>query len=229
MKKIILMAIAAFAVFSVANAAGDDNYKKTIKERKEINAQSRNLLEAKVNKETKKEVKALQKEGWKVAPGALPLEKMMQRSYELQYEFDDDLMPKYYNGEARPIGESYDAAKMQAMALAKVSLAQQISSEIAGLVENSVDNKQLTSDQAASVVRTLSNSKELIAQKIGRVIPVVEMYRILPNKNYQVSMRVFYKADLAKEAAIEAVRQALEDRADNNQEILNTILKALGK
>ena len=52
------------------------------------------------------------------------------------------------------IGGNYDAAKMQALELAKQNLAGQIQTEITALIENTVANKQLSAEEAC-----IDNSK----------------------------------------------------------------------
>ena len=81
------------------------------------------------------------------------------------------------------IGENYDVAKMQALELAKQNLAGQIQTEVTALIENTVANKQLSQEQAASVTQSVMASKNLISQSIGRTISVMEVYRTLSNKN----------------------------------------------
>lgn len=198
--------------------------KTQIKERKALAKQSKSELNAKASKDARKEAKRLKKEGWTIAPGALPVEKQLDKSYMMQYEFDTDGFPKYIMGEAMSIGETYDAAKMQALELAKLSLAGQIQTEIAALVENSVDNKQLASEEAASVVKTIEAAKGLIAQKIGRTITVVEVYRTKSNKNKEVLVRLAYNSAMAKAAAKAALRDDLEKESDDLQKRLNEIL-----
>ena len=117
--------------------------KEQIKERKEIKKASKAELGEKATKTARKEAKRLAKEGWKVTPGALPLEKQLDKSYLMQMEYDENMFPKYLMGEAMSIGENYDAARLQAMELAKQSLAGQIQTEVTALIENTVSNKQL--------------------------------------------------------------------------------------
>ena len=124
----------------VANAKSS---KEIAKERKEIRKASKNELNDKASKAARNEAKKLGKEGWKAAPGALPLEKQLDRSYLMQMEYDENMYPKYLMGEAMSIGENYDAAKMQALELAKQNLAGQIQTEITALIENSVDRKSV--------------------------------------------------------------------------------------
>ena len=104
--------------------------KEQLKERKEIQKTSKLSLNEKVTKTARKEAKKLKSEGWTNAPGALPLDKQLDKSYLMQMEYDEDMFPKYLLGEAMSIGENYDAAKMQALELAKQNLAGQIQTEV---------------------------------------------------------------------------------------------------
>lgn len=213
MKKILFIAIAAILATSSAFADVKEE-KLNYKERKALYSMTRDQLDAKVSKATKKEAKRLNKEGWKVAPGQLPMEQQLERSYMMAMQYDEQMMPKYIPGTGTSVGENYDAAKVQASALAVQALAGTISQEVAAMIENTVDNKQLTAGEAASVVKTLSNSASLIEQKIGRTIPVVEMYRVLPNGNKEVQVIIYYSGTEAKEAALNAIRTELENMND---------------
>ena len=198
--------------------------KEQINERKEIKKASKAELGEKDTKTARKEAKRLAKEGWTTTPGALPLEKQLDKSYLMQMEYDENMFPKYLMGEAMSIGENYDAARLQAMELAKQSLAGQIQTEVTALIENTVSNKQLAAEEAASVTQTISAAKNLISQSIGRVLTVVEMYRVLGNKNKEVSLRIAYNAEMAKQAAKKAVRQELEKKGDDLHKKLDELL-----
>lgn len=198
--------------------------KEQIKERKEIKKASKAELGEKATKTARKAAKRLAKEGWTTTPGALPLEKQLDKSYLMQMEYDENMFPKYLMGEAMSIGENYDAARLQAMELAKQSLAGQIQTEVTALIENTVSNKQLAAEEAASVTQIISAGKNLISQSIGRVLTVVEMYRVLGNKNKEVSLRIAYNAEKAKQAAKKAVRQELEKKGDDLHKKLDELL-----
>ncbi len=198
--------------------------KEIYKQRQEMRKYSKKQLEEKASKAARKEAKKLEKAGWQVAPGALPLEKQLDRSYLLQNEFDDDMFPSFILGEAMSVGQNYDAAKMQALELAKQNMAGQIQTEVTALIENTVSNKQLEPEDAASVVQSISAGKSLITQSIGRVIVVTELYRELPNKNKEVLVRIAYNAKLAKQAAKQAVKEDLEKRGDELHQKLDNLL-----
>lgn len=198
--------------------------KEQLKERKEIKKLSKADLNEKASKAARKEAKTLKKQGWQIAPGALPLEKQLDKSYMMQQEFDEDLFPKYLMGEAMSIGQNYDAAKMQALELAKQNLAGQIQTEVTALIENTVANKQLEPEDAASVVQSISAGKNLISQSIGRVITVVEVYRTVSGKNKEVLVRIAYNGEMAKAAAKKAVREDLEKKGEDLHNKLDKLL-----
>lgn len=208
----------------LCGAASAQSVKDIAKERHEIAKLSMSELNAKATKAARKASKAAKKDGWLVAPGALPLEKQFDRAYSMQYEYDDNAFPKYMMGEAMSIGENYDAAKMQALELAKQNLAGQIQTEVTALIENTVANKQLAAEQASSITETVMASKNLISQRIGRVIPVVECYRDKKNKNKEVRLMIAYNSKMAMEAAKETVREQLEQKGQNLHEQLDTVL-----
>lgn len=177
-----------------------------------------------LNKQAKKEAKAFEKDGWEITPGALPLQVQFLNAYEMQTEKDDLGYPKFIIGEAMSIGENYDAAKMQALELAKLNLAGAIETELVTLVDNSVSNKQLSSEEAASIIETVTANKNLISQNIGRIVTIAECYRTLKNKNKEVYVRIAYNAEMAKEAAKKAIRKDLEQKGEELQQKLDELL-----
>ncbi len=224
MKKLLTVAMALIVACTASFAESKSEQKVIRKERQEIRKLAKKELDAKVDKAAKKEAKRLQKEGWNVKPGALPMEKQLERSYLMQYEYEDNLFPKYIMGEASSVGESYDAAKTAAISLAITNLAGQIQTEVTALVENTVGNRQLSAEDAASIVETVMASKNLISQSIGRTIPVVEVYRINSKKNNEVLVRLAYNSDMAREAVKKAVREELEKKGENLHEQLDKVL-----
>lgn len=211
MKKLFI----ALALMLVAVSSVDaQSTREQIKARSENVKASRKELNEKASKDARKEAKKMQKEGWQVAPGALPIDKQLDKSYMMQYEQDDYGYPKYMMGEAMSPAQNYDAAKMQALELAKQNLAGQIQTEVTALIENTVANNQLEPEEAASITKSVMASKNLISQSIGRVVTVVEVYRTLPNKNKEVLVRIAYNSDMARQAAINAVKKDLANEGE---------------
>ncbi|MBD5360866.1 MAG: hypothetical protein HDR87_09205 [Bacteroides sp.] len=211
-------------LISVSVDAYAQTSKQQLQERQELAKASKQELNKKATKAARNEAKRLAKEGWKTTPGALPLEKQLDRSYLMQYQYDSDGFPAYIMAEAMSNGGNYDAAKMQALELAKQNLAGQIQTEMTALIENTVANEQMNQSEAASISRSVLASKNLISQSIGRVIPVVETYRETNGNNREVLVRIAYSQEMAKAAAKKAVKQELEERGDTLHSKLDELL-----
>lgn len=222
MKTVKILVVAM--MLSICGTMNAQITKEQLKERMELKKMSKAELNEKASKAARKEAKRLAKEGWQAAPGALPLDKQLDKSYIMQQEFDEDMFPKYIMGEAMSIGENYDAAKMQAQELAKQSLAGQIQTEVTALIENTVANNQLAAEEATSVTKMVAAAKAIITQKIGRVITVVEVYRTLQNKNKEVRVYIAYNSKMAKAAAKNAIRDELAKEGDSLQKKLDEAL-----
>ena len=174
-----------------------------------------------------KEAKRLIKEDWQVSPGALPLERQLDRSYMYQEDFDDEMNPRYIIGEGRSVAENFSAAHIQAQEQARLDIAgKMIGSEATALVDNLVANKMLAADQAASVTTTMMENKTVYSQKLGRLQVVFEVNRTLKNNNKEVMVRLVTKADGIREMAKEAVRAELERQGVKMSEELKAILSA---
>lgn len=216
--------VCAFAFLCLTANVSAQTAKDIRKERQEIRKASKSELNEKATKTARKDAKKLKKEGWITVPGALPLEKQLDKSYMMQMEYDEDMYPKYLMGEAMSIGENYDAAKMQALELAKQNLAGQIQTEVTALIENSVANKQLANEDAASVTQSIMGAKNLISQSIGRTIIVMECYRVKTNKNKEVLVRIAYNGAMAKAAAKRAIQDELKSKSEDLQKKLDQLL-----
>lgn len=216
--------VCAFAFLCLTANVSAQTAKDIRKERQEIRKASKSELNEKATKTARKDAKKLKKEGWITVPGALPLEKQLDKSYMMQMEYDEDMYPKYLMGEAMSIGENYDAAKMQALELAKQNLAGQIQTEVTTLIENSVANEQLANEDATSVTQSIMGAKNLISQSIGRTIIVMECYRVKTNKNKEVLVRIAYNGAMAKAAAKRAIQDELKSKSDDLQKKLDQLL-----
>lgn len=223
-KNFWIIALAGLTLSANGYAQGEKSAKEQRKERTELTKASKSELNAKATKSARKEAKKLKKEGWLTTPGALPLEKQLDKSYLMQMEYDEDMLPKYLMGVGMSIGENYDAARMQATTLAKQELAGQIQTEVTALIENTVSNQQLSREEATSLTQSVMAAKNLISQSIGRTITVVECYRVKDNKNKEVQVRIAYNRDMAQSAAKKAIRKDMEQKGDELHKKLNEIL-----
>lgn len=228
MRKLFAIITAALMVCSVSYAQGLKSTRETIKERKAIARLSTSELNKKASKAARKEARVLAKEGWRVAPGQLPIEKQLDKSYNMYYEYEESGLPKYIIGDAMSPGATYDAAKMQALELAKTNLAGMIQTEVTALIESTVANEQITQEQASSIVRTVQASKNLIVQRLGRTFTVTECYRTLPNKTVQVRLSLAYNAKMAIDEAKSIVKAQLDARGEDLHDKLDAIWAQFG-
>ena len=204
------MFVVALAVCATTVSAQS---KEVIKEQRAINRYTEKELLDKAPKYVRKEAKKLKKEGWVVAPGQLPLEKQLERAYNMRFVLNDRGELKYVTGDAQSIGENYDAAKMQALEIAKTRIAGNISTSVAQIVEQNIGNTQLAAGEAASVTEAIAAGKSTVAQKLGRIIVVVECYREVERTgNKEVRVEAFYDMDSALQAFKQATREELKNR-----------------
>lgn len=198
--------------------------KEQFKQRSEMMGLNRKLQEIKVSKDTRKQAKQLVKEGWKVAPGGMSIEKQLARAELLDNSFEEDgVTQKYAKGDATSTAESYDAGKMQALELARLNLVSSIETDITELAETNRSNKDISADNAASVIKVLRSSKSFVSKKLGQTNSVIEMYRELPNGNVQVRVQTYYSMDKAREIAKAVVREELEKQGEEQLDRLDDI------
>lgn len=177
-----------------------------------VNAQSRELSKDE-KKELENEVKESLKnlDGWLVKPGALSLQAQQRRSSQVQL-FEDD---KWLVGSASSVGSVYDAARLQAMTLAKSEVAGQMETQISELIDAKVANKELGQGTAESVTEIAMKSKAItVDKKVKRPRILMECYKNLPNGNVEVLIRLAIDKntinDLAEEIVDDAIKQAQE-------------------
>lgn len=180
-------------------------------------------IKEKASKEARKEAKTLKKEGWKVSPGGLPLDKQLDNAWAKQYATNDKGQILYVMGEGRSIGGNYDAAKTQALTIARQNLAGNIESQVTQLLEASVANENVSNDQSSSLSKVLSESKTLISQKLGTMQPVMECYRQLENGNYEVMVRLAY----SRKDALDLAKQSMVENLGADQEALKARINGL--
>ncbi len=198
------MALTAIAPHASARVTKEEQ-----KELKKADKQNRAALKSSVDKAAKKEAKKYLKEGWKVMPGALPLEKQLDRSYVMQMDINSDGEPTYIMGEGMSNGRSYDVAKNAAIVVAKQNIMQQIETAMTGSTE-----LQLASGDGQQIENVITVAKGILSQELSRVTPVTEIYRQNKNGSYDVLVRVAYSSEKIRSTFERAAKEKLGDRAD---------------
>jgi hypothetical protein len=207
MNRFCTLALLGFALLlAVANPLNADAQRRLPREERGARAQ----IKKRAVKEARKEARRLAREDWEVAPGALPLEKQLERAWIMQYERTDRDELTYLRADGNGVANTYTAAQIQAHEMAKLNMAGQIQTEIRALVEANIANQQLTQEEAATVNRILTTSRNIIATRLNRVDPVFVIYRTLRNDNVEAQVMLVYDREAAIRAAGDVIRNELQ-------------------
>jgi ribosomal protein L31E len=207
MKKSLLISVfATLAMMISLNALAQEKatgkaYKAIQKDEKVINKD----LQKKAIKEARKQAKELTKEGFKTPVGKLPLDKQLENSWEKQMEIDMNGNPYWYIATSRVIGGNQSAAAMQATNTVQTKVTQ--------LIESKVANDDMGQEEAASLSSAVAAGKSIISGTLGRTIPLVEVYRTLPNKNVEVMVTIGYSLEAANKVAVKALSEELAKKS----------------
>jgi len=188
------------------------------------NREMRKTLKMRPPREVRKEARDYEKDGYTVAVGAPTLRRQLANAWMKEVETDEKGFPKYIVATGNSVGETQIAAKLQATEAAKLELAGTIATNVAALIENNIANSQLNTEDAASVTKTVAASKNIIAQELGRVLPLVELYRNI-GKNREANVRIAYNSEMAMELAKKVIRKSLEEDTQILQEKLEMLMK----
>lgn len=213
MKKLILSLTLLFAVSLVMPLMAQSTAKDAEKD-----------LKKKSVKMARKEAKKKKKEGYFVAPGALPMDRQLEKAFIKQNMEDENGYPTYIVASGNSVAGSQTAAKLQATETAKLTLAGTISTNVAALIENNIANEQFTREEAATVTKIVAASKSIIAQQLGRVIPLTEMYKEVGEENVQADVMIAYDSKTAMDMAKQVVRAQLAEQAEELQDKLDVIM-----
>lgn len=228
MKKLITIAMCLVFGFVCSTLSAQQITTKELKEQQKLQKVRDKDLEKQIRdnalKDARKKAKELMKQGFKESTGALPLDKQIEQSWKYQYELDKDGNKLFIVATQTAIGGNYSAAKTQATSLARVDIAGQIEVEVGQLVENQVSNESLGAQEAESILSTVSASKSIIQQNLGRTIPVVEISRTLPNGNTEVQITMAYNIKTAFDVVKKAIGSRLKEKSQKLADELDAIL-----
>jgi hypothetical protein len=188
------------------------------------NREMRKTLRMRPPRVVRKEARQLEKQNYHTAIGAPTIRRQLVKAWLNEVETDENGYPKFIVATGSSVGETQIAAKMQATEAAKLDLAGQITSNVAALIENNLANSQLNTEDAASITKSVAASKNIIAQEMGRTIPLVELYRKI-GKNKEANVRIAYNSEMALELTKKVIRKSLEEQTDILQDKLDKLMK----
>lgn len=214
-KNLFVSALAAFAMMFVMSVCAQERATgESFKELKKHEKVLDKNLRKKAVKEARQEAKKLEKEGFKTPVGKLPLGKQLEDAWEKQAEMDINGNPYWYIASSRMVGGNQSSAALQAVNAAKIDLAGQIQTKVSQLIEAKVANDDMGQEEAASLTSVVASSKSVISATLGRTVPLVEVYRALPNGNFEVMVTIGYSTQTANQEAVRAIRKELAAKSE---------------
>lgn len=205
----VLFALALAATLSTATVSAQSDY--TRREKREMSRdikKSNKDLYKKSDKDVRKAARQLKKEGWKSLD--LPIEKQLERTWEREWQTDEEGYDKYISKTVIVVGQNYSSAVRQAENMCKLSIAADMGTLVQSMVTLAVGNREITPEQAASVSQSVEKVKLIVNEKLGRVITSAVFYKV--NRNvYEVRMTVLYSQKSALMAANAAAQSQLKD------------------
>lgn len=183
-------------------------------------------IRSKAIKTARKEAKKYKKEGWMNTPGSIPIDKQLESTWMKIYQEDGEGRPANLHADGNAVGETRTAAEMAALETAKLQLAGQLESHIAGIVKANIGNAQLNREEAASITKVLSASKNVIATQLNFVDVSLKMYReVKKTKNIEVNLKVIYSWEKALLVAKKSLKDAMDKEMEGLHEKLDELMK----
>lgn len=226
MKKFFMtMAIAMMSVCSVnAQSTSLDLAKERMEERKVYTK----IMNTKPSKDAKKQAKQLAKEGWTVAVGGRALDKQINESMLMDEVYMHDEIggtcKRYIQHTAIQTGGTYNAAYASSRNAAITELAGLLRTQVAAAMQSKMDNAQSSSISAVTVDKFNQRQKSIIDATLTNSIPLVAIYRMLPNNNYQVQVRIAFDKEELSARLKRQMQLELEMEGDELNEIVDGVL-----
>ena len=208
MKKILVLLAVAFMGASAGYA---QSAIELAKQQRELDKVNMDMLNAKPSKDAKKQAKQRTKDGWEVPAGGLSMASQFTRAQLMRQE----LM-------ANDAGESvgYSSARAQCQA----EIASMLETKIAAAMKRKQDNAQNSAIDATTVDKFHERGRAITDATLSMMTPVVHIYRVLPNNNYQVQVTVAYDKKVMKKQMKRQLAEELEAEGDGLDSELDGIV-----
>lgn len=225
MKKLfstIMMAIMFIASVNAQSAIEMAN------QQRELNEILRKSLNAKPTKDAKKQAKQLKKEGWTIPAGERSIEQQITESQYLNLEMmsDENGAPtrRFIQHTGISTAGTYNAAYASARSNSMTEIASMIETEIAAAMQGKLDNAQQNATNATTVEKYNQRIKSIVHESLTNAIPVLAIYRVLPNKNFEVQVRIaFDKKEIAARLK-RNLQKELELEGDQLNELIDKVI-----
>ena len=210
-RNFILAALAISFSFFVTEAQG------ATKEEKKA-------LTEKVVKQCRKDAKKMEKEGWKIIPGKLPLERQLERSQLAQLKTTDKGESFYFIGSANVKGGNYTIAKQMADNNAKAEIVRNISEAIASKMTQEFANLDLGEDEMEMNKEFIAATKAVASLTLQGVEYLTEIYREVSNGVVEAQVVVAVPQEKAYQSAKEVIKSELKAKSSQYLKDLDKVL-----
>ncbi len=188
-------------------------------------------LYSKAPKDAQKEAKKLEKQGWKSM--GLPIAKQLDNTWMKMSDLDPMTgYNRFIWSEQTTVANTYSAAQMEVENLCKVRIAGQLQTTIMSEAKVELANRQLSAKDAASYEKALEKSTAMVAQKLGRLVKTLEIYRVV-NDNYEVRVIMFYDMktamDQVKADAVNDLKKSMDEFTPTHEKMLDEMFDSSRK
>lgn len=223
MKK-ILSFVAAIMIATTATA---QTAMELARQQQELNAINMKMLNAKPTKQAKKQAKELKAEGWTVPAGDVDIAQQVTRSQlysaELTTDESGNVTKRYIMQTAQQTAGTYNSGYAAARAAAQTELAAMLKTELVTAMQQKLDNSQNNALTATTIDKFNQRSRMIVDQTLTNAIPVLAIYRRLPNNHFEVQVRIAFD----KKELIARIKRNMQQELEKDGDKLYDIVDAV--
>lgn len=223
MKKILFF-VAALMIAATATA---QTAMELARQQQELNAINMAMLNAKPTKQAKKQAKELKAEGWTVPAGDLDIAQQVTRSQlysaELATDESGNVTKRYIMQTAQQTAGTYNSGYAAARAAAQTELAAMLKTELVTAMQQKLDNSESDALMAITIDKFNQRSRMIVDQTLTNAIPVLSIYRRLPNNKFEVQVRIAFD----KKELIARIKRNMELELEKDGDKLYDIVDAV--
>lgn len=227
MKKLFSIFVVVLMLVAGANA---QNAVELARQQQELNNIMRKSLNAKPTKDAKKQAKELKKQGWVIPAGERSIEQQITESQFLSAELmsDENGAPtkRFIQHTGVSTAGTYNAAYAAGRSNAQVEIANMLEAEIAAAMQGKLDNAQQNAVNATTVEKFNQRIKAIVHESLTNSIPVLAIYRVLPNNNFEVQVRIAFDKKEVAARLKRALQKELEMEGDQLNGLVDDALKS---
>ena len=226
MKNFLFAIVAALMTATTINA---QTAVDQAREQASLNALHMKMLNAKPSKSAKKQAKEFKREGWKEPAGELSMEQQITKSqlYSMEQLVDASGINqrRFIQVTGRQTSGSYNAGFAAARAAAQTELASMLQTEIVAAWQQKIDNQQQTATTALTNDKFNQRVKAVVDKTLSNSIPVMTIYRRLPNNAFEVQVRIAYDKQTLMAQMHKNLQQEMESDGDKIERIVDDIIE----